>query len=70
MHALAAQECLADSDIAILTAFARNNGGIEYAYNRMAQLRDQAVALLDRLPACPAADQLRQLFDYIITRDF
>lgn len=70
MHALTAQECLADSDIAILTAFARNKGGIEYAYNRMAQLRDQAVALLDRLPACPAADQLRQLFDYIITRDF
>lgn len=70
MHALAAQECLADSDIAILTAFARNKGGIEYAYNRMAQLRDQAVALLDRLPACPAADHLRQLFDYIITRDF
>lgn len=70
MHALAAQECLSDSDIATLTAFARDNGGIEYAYNRMAQLRDQAVALLDRLPACPAADHLRQLFDYIITRDF
>lgn len=70
MRGLIEQPELTDDDIARLAAFARDNGGIDYAYERMRGMRDSADALLERLPATTAARDLRLLFDYIITRDY
>lgn len=60
---------LDDDQIAELTRIARECGGIDYAYDRMAALRAQARAHLDRLPACEASAHLARLFDFIISRD-
>lgn len=70
MVRLAMQESLTDSDIAILTAYAVDNGGIEYAYETMRRLRDRAAALLAPLPDVPAKDDLMSVFDSIISRDY
>lgn len=62
---------LTEQQIATLIAFARNNGGVEYAYQRMAELRTEAADILatlqrDHLATTP----LLTIFDYIIARDF
>lgn len=70
MLELAFQPELDDDAIERLIAFARESGGIDYAYSRMAALRDEASAMLDSLPEGEAARHLRELFDYIIARDY
>ncbi len=70
MLALVKSEELTDSQIATLTAYARENGGIDYAYNHMAALRDKALEILKDLPNKAEVERLKQIFDYIITRDF
>ncbi|MBQ8529583.1 MAG: polyprenyl synthetase family protein [Parabacteroides sp.] len=51
-----------------LIAFAKANGGIEYAEKRMFEFRDKAVEVLLTLPESDARDSLLQLADYIIER--
>lgn len=70
MLALVRSDELNDAEIERLQAFALENGGLEYALQRMTGLRDRACAMLDTLPAGPAATALRELFDYIIARDY
>ncbi|MDE6137070.1 MAG: polyprenyl synthetase family protein [Muribaculaceae bacterium] len=69
MLALVQADALDDADIARLQAFARDNGGIDYAFARMDALREQAAALLATLPPSAAADALLGILDYIIARD-
>lgn len=61
---------LDDAQIAELTRMARERGGIDYAYTRMAALRAEARAHLDRLPRCDSSAQLARLFDFIISREY
>lgn len=61
---------LTDSEIAFIQDFARSNGGIEYAFDVMHRLRDEAVAGLDCLPPSAIRDELTELFDFIIERQF
>ena len=71
MNALALKEELTDDEIQSLCAFARDNGGIDYAYQVMRRLRDQAASLaapLDAAGPLDAAAPLMELFDYIIAR--
>lgn len=70
MLAISRKENMDDADIAALTAYAVENGGIDYAYEAMNRMRDQAVSNLDIFPASAYRDALVELFDYIITRDF
>lgn len=70
MRALAAGEELSDADIERLLKYARDNGGIEYAYRRMAEMRDEAVRCLMTFPEHHARQRLMQLFDYIIDRNY
>jgi octaprenyl-diphosphate synthase len=67
MNALSAKEELTADEIATLTAYARDNGGIDYAYAVMARMREQAVGLLDA--GAPSTGELIAIFDYIIARD-
>lgn len=69
MMNLVQADALDDADIARLQAHARDNGGIDYAFARMDDLRAQAAALLATLPPSAAADALLGIFDYIIARD-
>jgi len=70
MLQLAKVEELLDSQIATLQAYARDNGGIEYAYATMDKLRNKARLMADSLPCPDKAEPLMQIFDYIIARDF
>lgn len=57
-----------DDEIEVLYAFARNNGGIDYAYSVMEKMRVEAIQCLSVFPDCRAKQQLTDLFDYIIER--
>lgn len=58
-----------EENVNFLIAFAKEEGGIEYAVKRMQEYRNKAVELLLLLPESEARESLIQLADYIITRD-
>ncbi|MDE5661940.1 MAG: polyprenyl synthetase family protein [Muribaculaceae bacterium] len=61
---------LSDSEIALIQAFARDNGGIDYAFDIMHRLRIEACAELENLFDSPIRSELTALFDFIIERQF
>lgn len=69
MNALSRAETLSDADIARLTAYAVDNGGIEYAYHEMNRLRQQAAGMLSQFGDSPSKQALLDIFDYIIARN-
>lgn len=68
MLALSGKEMLSDSEIATLAAYAIERGGIEYAYDRMAELRDRAADILAAFPSSDASASLMAIFDQIVSR--
>ncbi len=70
MLALAAKDILSDDEISRLTAYAVACGGIDYAYDTMARLRDEARECLAPLPPTAARAALLDLLDIIIARDY
>lgn len=67
MNELSSKHELTADDVATLYGFARENGGIDYAYKVMHDLREQARQIADELPR---PTELMALFDYIIQRKF
>lgn len=70
MRELSMKESLTDEEIATLLAFARDNGGIRYAFEKMGELRTRAAAIMAEFPDSQASKHLMAIFDYIISRDF
>jgi octaprenyl-diphosphate synthase len=69
MIELSRKDNLSSDEISALINYAKDNGGIEYAYNRMQQMRDDAVASLSTaFPANEIANDLIDLFDFTISR--
>jgi octaprenyl-diphosphate synthase len=66
---LAARQELTADEIERLCSFARDNGGIDYAFAAMKNLRDRGARLLEAVPDCPQRHELLDLFDFIIARD-
>ncbi len=60
---------LSSEEIAMLIEFAKNEGGIEYAYAKMEELRDEAFSILDAYPHKPVIEDFKHLFNYIIKRN-
>lgn len=56
--------------IRILQEFAKENGGIEAAYEKMNAFKEEARELLMQLPANQSRDYFEEIFDYIIKRKF
>ena len=69
MRALAHKELLSTADIESLVDFAKQAGGIDYAYQVMYRLRDEAAQLLTAYDDAPTVQALLTIFDYIIARD-
>lgn len=69
MLALSHKENLTTEEIATLINYAKNNGGIEYAYGKMTELRNQAVEIIKQLPDNEARKAFIAILDYIIARD-
>lgn len=61
---------LSDSEIEFLQAYARDNGGIEYTYDVMHRLRNEAVEAISKVGNEELRTQLTALFDFIIDRQF
>lgn len=56
-------------EIAYLVEFTKQNGGIEYASNRMIVYRNKALSLLDSMPDSDVKKALVAYLDYVIERD-
>lgn len=70
MTALARKELLEPAEISELIEYAIANGGIDYAYQTMERLRDQACDILRaNFPPSATLDAFLSLIDFIITRD-
>lgn len=63
-------DTLSDDEISHIQAFARDNGGIDYAFDVMERLRKRACECLSKLPQCTGRDELEQLIDFTISRSF
>ena len=68
MHALAHKPELSDDEIARLVDFAKQHGGIDYAYKTMERLRDEALEQLKAYPESETLQAFRDIFNFIITR--
>ncbi len=66
MLQLIQKEELTADEIVTLINYAKSEGGIDYAYERMQQLRDKGVEYIAGLPN---SEVFIQLFDYIIARE-
>lgn len=69
MVELAHRDSLTPDEVSDLITFAIENGGIDYAYTTMHNLRDQAVELLNRFPATDVRQSLIDIIDFIIARE-
>lgn len=69
MKALLRDGCPDEEQIRTLTAFTHAHGGIEGAYDCMADIHSKALPLLDSYPDSPAREALRDLFSFIISRE-
>ena len=68
MLALVNKETLDGIDIDRLIEFAKRAGGIDYAYEVMQRLRDEANDVLSPYSPHETVDQFREIFDYVIER--
>ncbi len=68
MLSLSRQEELSTDEINRLICYARENGGIDYAYDKMADLRAQAAPILDRFDNKTVTSRLSDILDYTIHR--
>lgn len=69
MRELIEKETLDSNDIEQLIEYAKTHGGIEYAYNRMQELRNDAIKHLATFPDNDTRRALIAILDYTIARD-
>lgn len=69
MLELSRKDILSAEDIQQLIEYAKSNGGIDYAYSTMEKLKNEAIAILDKLPQNESVDAFKSLFDFVITRN-
>lgn len=69
MLELVHKETPSGDDIEQLIEFAKRAGGIDYAYDTMGRLRDEANDVLSPYSPHETVDQLREIFDYVIDRN-
>ena len=68
MLSLVNKETPTREDIDRLIEFAKQAGGIDYAYEVMQRLRDEANVVLSPYSPDDTVDQFREIFDYVIER--
>lgn len=66
---LAGNGNLSQEEISNLIEFAKAHGGVEYAYRRMKEMREEAEKIIAPMPDCESKQAFREIFSYIITRD-
>ena len=66
---LLSEECLSSDSVHTLIEYAKTQGGIEYAYETMGRIRNEAVDLLSVFPPSGTIDSLIAILDYTIERE-
>lgn len=69
MLQLSRKEELSSEEINTLINFAKDNGGIDYAYETMTRLRNEAMEIIAQFPDSDTKKSFISIFDYIIERD-
>lgn len=69
MRALLNEEHLSAESVHTLIEYAKREGGIDYAYETMKRIRNEAVALLEGFPLSETVDALISILDYTIERE-
>lgn len=70
MNELVHRDELTSGEINRLIEYAKSAGGIDYAYARMQQLRDEAAQIISHFPESPTRTAFLSIFDYIIDRTY
>jgi octaprenyl-diphosphate synthase len=70
MLELSQKEQLTTAEIETLIEYAKANGGIDYAYDVMSELRHQGAKILAEFPESETTKTFLSIFDYIITRRY
>lgn len=60
---------LASEEIDSLISFAKVEGGIDYAYDCMRRMQQEADSIIDRYPDSEAKTAFKEIFEFIISRD-
>lgn len=58
-----------DEEISELIEFAKENGGIEYAVNKISEYKEKALEMLDTLPASSVRESLKTFIYYVVDRE-
>lgn len=69
MRRLLHKDSLSEEEIRALIEFAKENGGIDYAYARMREMQKEADQIMAGVPDSEWKQHFRNLFDYIISRN-
>ena len=69
MKAMIVNGQLETENINTLIEFAKENGGIDYAFDVMRSMQKEADAIIDRYPDSDAKKCFREIFEFIISRD-
>lgn len=69
MRQLVERGDLNESEIAMLIEFAKNAGGVDYAYSKMREMQVRADQIISRYPETEARNMFRDIFEFIIHRD-
>ncbi len=69
MLALSKKEILDTDEINTLIEYAKRHGGIEYAYDTMQRLRNEAVEIISQFPESQTRDFFIAIIDFIISRN-
>lgn len=69
MRALSEKSHLNADEIDTLIRYAKDNGGIEYAEQKMYELRDEAFAILDEFDSTSEIQAFKDLFSFVIERN-
>lgn len=70
MKALIQRDELSEADIATLTAYARQRGGIDYAFDTMRELQAEALETLGPLAHSEAGRHFADLLEYTVKRQY
>jgi octaprenyl-diphosphate synthase len=62
------QGCASAQDIADIIQFTKDNGGIEYAQNKMNALKEEAIKLLEHFKNPEIKEALKLYIDYVVDR--
>ena len=70
MLKLCSADQLSEPEIETLIEYEKNNGGIDYAREKMKELQNAAEKILDTFPESAAREQMRHLLSYVVTRSY